>query len=697
MPFRFGVLAFSLLLPISAAHADWSLTPASSLQKLTATAPGQLEPFQTKFVDLRAVRGEWESFQVVVTASDKPIEKLEIRANGLATPGAAFIPADRLEIYRENYVSIPHPSGNRELRPLWWPDALIPLKLAPQRIEARQSAVYWVTVKVPQDAEPGNYFGELDVLADGQPRRLAMSLTVEPLTLPPLSMRANVAVYYGVVRDWYAKNAGKTYTDTEWQAQQRRYYDFLLDYGLNAYDLPVAWGTPEAAAYLQDPRVHSVRVPPLDNGDFPKALAQLKATGTLDKAYYYYIDEPQPDRYAAIQDATAKLRPLSIKHCVTVHPNKTLKDAVDIWCPNIGDFFGINHLDLAALEAERKKGRETWWYTMVEPRAPYPTWLVDDDAEAVRSYGAMMARYGITGFVYSMAHGWGPKPLEDITSYANTSGDGTLIYPAEIVGGEGPMPSIRLMLLRDALEDYELLRQTRRQFEQEPLPFTGTKIWLDRRPLFAALRAQQNPGKAGHALYPIMTPDFDPIPSTPTSKTFPLRPASRLPVMVDGVLGEWKPWERFNGAFGRASSEAEKYSSTSLWLRHDRKTLYLAVRAAQAQTGEWIAVDLASQDIQEEPERLRFVVTQRGKVVVERHTREGHFQVEVPGLKAAVKVDRDFWNAELAIPLEPLGYGDQFRFNVRRRTSDPATGTKFTLSAVPDSEDPWRMPVVMVR
>jgi hypothetical protein len=29
--------------------------------------------------------------------------------------------------------------------------------------------------------------------------------------------------------------------------------------------------------------------------------------------------------------------------------------------------------------------------------------------------------------VYSMAHGWGPKPLENIQSFAGTNGDGTLL------------------------------------------------------------------------------------------------------------------------------------------------------------------------------------------------------------------------------------------------------------------------------
>src|SRR5690606_17902577 len=141
--------------------------------------------------------------------------------------------------------------------------------------------------------------------------------------------------------------------------------------------------------------------------------------------------------------------------------NEALKDQVDIWCPNIGDFFGIGHVEAAMLARERRLVRETWWYTMVEPRYPYPTWLLDDERDAVRRYGRLMARYGITGFVYSMAHGWGPRPLEDLTSFANTSGDGTLLYPAEVLGGQGPLPSIRLMQLRLALQDYELARQSR--------------------------------------------------------------------------------------------------------------------------------------------------------------------------------------------------------------------------------------------
>jgi hypothetical protein len=441
-----------------AAAPDWKLQPLPATQKVTASAPGVLDPFTAQPIQLRAVRGEWENFQFVITAGAKRIENLKITINGLASPGGTLVSPKNLELYRENYVFVSRPSGNKVLTPKWWPDALIPIELADKAVEANKSAVYWGSLKVPDDAPPGDYYGELDFAADGAPRRLAIILQVEDKPQPAPTLRGTVALYYDTLREWYAKD-GRFFSDVEWTVQKKRYYEFLLGYRINAYDLPVSWSSPEAETYLRDKRVLSVRTPQLDSPGFALALEKFKATGTLHKAFYYWIDEPQtPEQFKQVRETTKKLRALGVAHLVTAHPNKALQDAVDIWCPNIGDFFGIGHLDHRALAQERKAGRETWFYTMVEPRAPQPTWLLDDDAAAIRSFGPYMARHGFTGFVYSMVHGWGPKPLENLESFAGTNGDGTLLYPSELVGGVGPMPSIRLMLLRDALEEAERLK-----------------------------------------------------------------------------------------------------------------------------------------------------------------------------------------------------------------------------------------------
>ena len=377
----------------TAAPAPWSLAPVSSLQKLPAQAPGVLLPFRAEPVVLRAARGEWESFQFVVTAGAQPLENLQITPNGLATAGAEFIGSSQLQFYRENYAFVAKPSGNRELRPLWWPDALLPTGQN-RRIEAGQSAVFWATIRVPPDAAPGAYFGELDVSANGKNRRLALTLTVENQTLPPPTFRATVALYYDALRDWYAKNLDQTFTDAQWELQKRRYYEFLLDYRINAYDLPVAWDSPWAEKYLRDPRVLSVRVPPLADANFPIALAKLRATDTLNKAFYYWIDEPDTTRYKEITETTKKLRALGIKHLVTAHPNDNLEGDVDIWAPNIGDFLWRGRIGLSPrCKREREGGpRDLALHHGRAESFPTPTWLLDDEGASVRGVWRVLAQ-----------------------------------------------------------------------------------------------------------------------------------------------------------------------------------------------------------------------------------------------------------------------------------------------------------------
>ena len=641
-------MRFLLMLTLAlaaTARADWRLAPVSSGHKLPAQTPGVLLPFGAQPVMLRAARGEWESFQFVVTAGDKPIQQLQITANSLATIGAELIGASELRLYRENYARVEKPSGNRELRPLLWPDALLPLD-ENTRIEAGQSAVFWATIRVPLDAVPGDYFGELDVQADGVNRRLALTLAVENATLPPPTFRATVAVYYDVLRDWYSKNLNQTFTDEQWEIQKRRYYDFLLDYRINAYDLPVGWDSPLAATYLRDPRVLSVRVPPLDNPQFPVALALLRATNTLKKAFYYYIDEPDSSRSDQIRQTTRQLRALGIKHLVTTHPNDDLKGEVDIWAPNVGDFFGIGGLDFAVLQSERKMGRETWLYTMVEPKFPTPTWLLDDDGQSVRAYGAFWRKHGFSGFVYSMAHGWGPQPLQEVRSFEETNGDGTLLYPAEISGGTGPLPSMRLMLLRDAIEDYELGRVAAQPFFPR-----------DRAPL----------------------PDFT--------------IGTGAPVALDGRLREW-PVKGFV-VMTRDGEVEPNLPATKLWARHDEKFLYLAFRAQNPRSVEWVAAEIAPLDVAKTPEKLRFVATQKGAVIAEKWTRARHERVEIAGFEAAVAPSTDFYGVEMKIPLSALPA--RFRLGALRRTSDPKTGTRVMLRAFADAGDPFLMPRAVLK
>jgi hypothetical protein len=640
------------------------LSPVSIRQKLTAKTQTELDPFKSEPVVLNAAKGEWESFQFVIETGDTPIQNLEIRPTRLVSTRGAVIAASQISFWRENYVYVQKPSGNRVLQSKWWPDALIPYNLAKKNVPAQSFAVFWATIKVPKTTDSGDYFAEIDFSFDGAPRRLAVGLTVENRLAPPPKIRANVALYYDALRDWY-KKANIQFTEEKWAAQKWRFYEFLLDYRFNAYDLPVDWKSEDAGKLLRDPRVLSVRVPPMDSPSFEAARAKLAATDTLSKAYYYWIDEPHnSEQFARVRDTTTKLRALGIKHLVTAHPTRSLENAVDIWCPNIGDFFGIGHVSARELAAQRSQGRETWFYTMVEPKNPYPTWLLDDEATGILDYAKIIQRYNFGGFVYSMAHGWGGNPLENLQSYESTNGDGTLLYPAELVGGTGPMPSIRLMLLREMLEEAETL-------PLRNLPKTN-----------AELLAANDMTNASFEF------------SAPAGK-----------IVLDGNLSEWNSGDAqtFTGE-GRPESP-----STLLYLRHDTKYLYVGIRAQKALAGDWVGVEMAAadidvQDAQNRAEKWRFVATLRGTSIVERFSREGRERYDMANFRAIIKPFDDFYNVEMQIPLElvtDLPKGQRaIRFNALRRFSiknnDSGELTRVTVRAYSDGGDVYLMPLLQL-
>ena len=685
-----GTLAISIFLTAStctARAADWHLRPVSAWHKLTATRPGTLRAFDNVPVQIQAARGGWYSFQCVIEAGDAPLRDVQIAPTHLATTLGQFVLKTNIQLYWENFARVEIPSGNRELMPLWWPDALLPIGTQPSReIEAQRTEVLWCSVFIPANTEAGHYFGALDVTTNGQSKSLALSFQVHDVEIPPPNLRLNIAVYYDVLRDWYRKS-GREFSEVDWQIQTRRYYDFLLDFGFNAYDLPVDWNSETARKYLQDARVHSVRLPPLNSAEFPVALQTLKAANALHKAYDYRIDEPAPEAYPQVLAEAKKLHEIDpqLKLLVTAHPNEALQNAVDIWCPNIGDATGVGWIDFDRLAAERKRGRETWWYTMVVPKYPYLTWLLDDDAQSLRAWAWQMARYEIGGCVYSMAHGWGPNPYQNLQSFAGTNGDGTLLYPGELKNVAGPLPSMRLMLLREAHQETRLLQKldvsTREKLAHfvTPSPTRLADNEFARRMTLAEKVLLGDESAAS-------------IPITRLLARRPILPAtSTEKIVIDGKIdtNEWQT-QRVNTQFSRWRNDEITWPETSCFINNDGKYLQVAIRARtgpQVLAEDWCAVELAPRDGHES---WRFIVTAKNKLVVERRTREGSFNVEEIDWTGKTREFTGYRDTELQIPLSLFEDFDGLRVNALRRVTH-VSGAKVLLRAFDDEGDARQM------
>lgn len=190
----------------------------------------------------------------------------------------------------------------------------------------------------------------------------------------------------------------------------------------------------------------------------------LRSKGWLRKAYCYWFDEPEEKDYPFVIKGMRLLKATfpNVRRLLTEQPEQALYHYVDLWVP-------IFHLYNEERCKERQRaGQEVWWYVCTGPRHPYPNNFIDYPGIEHRIRLWMNWRYGVTGDLYWSTTYWHKNPWQTPMSYTPDdkgmwgNGDGYLLYPPE--RGEarekaicGPVPSMRMKLIREGIEDAEYL------------------------------------------------------------------------------------------------------------------------------------------------------------------------------------------------------------------------------------------------
>ena len=220
----------------------------------------------------------------------------------------------------------------------------------------------------------------------------------------------------------------------------------------------------------------------------------LEQKGWLDMMYVYWFDEPDPKDYEFVADGMKRLKRYApgLARMLTEQPeDNVLAGTVDIWCP-------VSHnYDAGEAEKCRARGERFWWYVCCGPKAPYCTLFIDHPATELRVWhwqtwqrdivGTLVwqANYWTSGAAYPDGH---QNPYEDpmgwVSGYSTPkgtkrpwgNGDGRFLYPpltaaTPEIAGEGPVldspvSSIRLEMLREGVEDYEMLYLLRSLLER---------------------------------------------------------------------------------------------------------------------------------------------------------------------------------------------------------------------------------------
>ncbi len=218
----------------------------------------------------------------------------------------------------------------------------------------------------------------------------------------------------------------------------------------------------------------------------------LVEKGWADKAYAYWVDEPAEEHYPKVMEGMARLRKYAphLRRLLTEEPVEALVGGPNLWVPL------SPRLHAPGEKTVRAAGDTMWWYICCAPKAPYAGMFIEHPAVELRTWLWQTWAENLTGILIWEGAYWtsptayphtGPDqdPYRDTMSWDRNgndppgtkrpfgNGDGRLFYPSPAAVNttdaclDGPIPTQRVEMLRDGLEDYEYFVLLRRLLDEK--------------------------------------------------------------------------------------------------------------------------------------------------------------------------------------------------------------------------------------
>lgn len=217
----------------------------------------------------------------------------------------------------------------------------------------------------------------------------------------------------------------------------------------------------------------------------------LEDNGWLGKEYLYWIDEPKQEDYGFVREGMRTIHEAApkLKRFITENnPGPEIMDVTEIGCPVLAK------LDIQKSKKWIDEGREMWTYLMCWPKAPHNNLFIDADGINMRIWLWISYRYRLKGILVWSSTFWNESdcapsgilqnPWEDPMAYNSVplpqgascefgNGDGRFFYPPQRDPNSDtsqsvcePIPSLRLEILREGLEDYDYMILLEKAIEQ---------------------------------------------------------------------------------------------------------------------------------------------------------------------------------------------------------------------------------------
>lgn len=465
-------------------------------------------------------KGESEGAQFIVK-SDHAISDYNFSVSNLKN-GEYIIESGAVTVQTELYSYAAYnaswsnslPSGN-------YPDALIPVdyivEAGENQIEADKNQGFFVDIKIPTDAAAGTYTGEITMDCGNQKIVIPLELKVYDFAINSVSYTKTC---YLIWQNWLGYGELDS-TDEKYMD----YYDMMLDYNICGYTYPHT----TAEEFVSYVREYYSKVPcfgiPYDAitntvNDWDKYSAYLSelamaavedGVNYFDKAYYYWdmfydeyyafdwrqsamknvfdtcdaMEEALVERLVSqklIDSAECELAK-SIRELSHVIPGAATDSALAAY--NITHCADPESVDTSAeMEYYKEvtpKEIDYWWYHAIGSiDYPQPDKTINGYLISARDHFWSNYELDIIGDLYWNATGFcnwwvfdsqgSYSPLSDLYTTAShdnlSNGDGYLLYPGLAYGSDKPFASLRMVSIRDGIDDHTYMKMLGERYEQ---------------------------------------------------------------------------------------------------------------------------------------------------------------------------------------------------------------------------------------
>ncbi len=441
------------------AAGDVALWTVDSMSRVFREQPARprVEP------TLKAARGEWEAFQVVVSGAPEAVQAVRLEAVGARqVEGEAVLPVPQL--LREHYVRVTESSPQTSLPAGDYPDALVPLgfPLAALPEVAWVNQPFWVDVKVPYGSPPGRYEGRVTArFANGRSESVGYAVEVWPFDLPVVpKMKSSFWLSWRRVAEVHGfdRNAGEPHPHLV--PLLEAYEGLLAEHRLSIDQIRASY--PDAASgaldadqaeralrrHLLHRHAASIALPIFPQWPFAEPLGRdreavqaylaqwmrlLHRFGCGERGYLALGDLDEPNdaaayelvrRWGSLVNEAEQRHGVRLPLMITEQPEPdratwgSLVGAVDIWVPHFSAVYQDLEDPAGKREIARRlaAGEEVWTYAAlvqlseswkerhgfpkVVSEGHPPVWMIDYPPINHRILPWLMGLHGLTGLTY---------------------------------------------------------------------------------------------------------------------------------------------------------------------------------------------------------------------------------------------------------------------------------------------------------